>query len=209
MSLTAFLQTLSAQSSDVQQKFHADCSNLCIRVLTRLYPFVRAEDAADAVAETLLALAEGQVKGFVCDAAATAAHYRAELISFLARRVAPRKLISIWRKNRVHPDLIASFETQDIDIALAALPLLAQPVDPMVPAEQNQLRHQLYECISRLNQKLGGVIRLMLQDLSYDQIAQEMGLASTGTVKSRMWTATQRLKHCMGMSQGQEEVCDV
>ena len=48
-----------------------------------------------------------------------------------------------------------------------------------------------------------------LVDLSYDQIADAMSLASTGTVKSRVWTAMQRLKHCMGMSQGKEEVCDV
>lgn len=209
MSLTAFLQTLSAASTEVQQKFHVECSRLCIQVLTRAYPFVRAEDAADAVAESLLALAEGKVKGFVCDAPPTSADYRAELISFIARRIAPRKLIGIWRKNRVHPDLIANFENQDIEIALSALPLLAQPLDPIVPAEQTQLRHQLYECISRLNQKLGGVIRLVLQDLSYDQIADAMSLASTGTVKSRVWTAMQRLKHCMGMSQGKEEVCDV
>ena len=90
-------------------------------------------------------------------------------------------------------------KTQPIEDSLGREPAADcnEYFDPELICEQDEVKKQVWQCISKLNEKHREVIILRhFQDMSYDQIAAAL-FCSKGTVMSRLYNARKKLKELL------------
>lgn len=128
--------------------------------------------------------------------------YKADLIRFLAKTVAFRRLLDMLEQHKdeiLLRDLITSNHDELSDDTMYESLMPAEDDDPINNALENlQLVQRLQRCVEHLTPKLNEVIRCVLSDLKQADTAMVLGIPE-GTVKSRLNEAVKKLKRCMGI----------
>lgn len=128
--------------------------------------------------------------------------YKADLIRFLAKTVAFRRLLDMLEQHKdeiLLRDLINSNHDELSDDTMYESLMPAEDDDPINNALENlQLVQRLQRCVEHLTPKLNEVIRCVLGDLKQADTAMVLGIPE-GTVKSRLNEAVKKLKRCMGI----------
>ncbi|MDD0814572.1 RNA polymerase sigma factor [Curvibacter sp. HBC28] len=164
------------------------------------YPSVTGDDAEDAISQTLADLVDGKIKGFECDALPHSTAYAQALTTYLARQIAPRKLIDSWRKQAKDLAKVSIDELMDTPQGEAWLQRELYKSHQNRPPEAWELEHQLQllsHCLNQLSAPLRSVVQGRLADESQAETAQRLGLGKVETVKSRMFSAIKKLQLCM------------
>jgi RNA polymerase sigma factor (sigma-70 family) len=189
MQLAEFISWLRC-SRQREQDFLLELRTKSLLRLFQKYHFVRGADAEDAVSETLVALLAGKVSGFSCDEPIDSAAFRLVLINYLSRHVAPRKLVDVLRRGKSKHLL----DGVDLDSEVVQFEFGLWTEDPL---ERTQNSARLKNCVNGLSDKLRPVAQGVMDGEEQKDIARRLGIASVGTVKSRLSEAMKRLRDCL------------
>lgn len=173
-----------------------------LRVLGYRFPKIPHQMLEDAVMLAFKQLWGDQLGQFSSAYPVNTEHYRLDLIRFLARTVAFRRLLDMLEQHKdeiLLRDLITSNQDDFSDDTMYESLMQTDDDDPIHDALENlQLVQRLRRCVDHLTPKLSEVIRCVLGDLRQADTALMLGIPE-GTVKSRMNEAVKKLKRCMGI----------
>lgn len=204
MSIPLFLDHLRRQSA-ARDSFVDGLRRQALRGFYFQYPGVSGDDAEDAISQTLAELVDGRIKGFECAEAPDSAPFARALSAYLARQIAPRKLMDLWRKQKKEGAKLSIDELMETPQGEAWLQRELYKSHQNRPPAAGELEHQmqvLSDCLAQLSAPLRVVVQGRLADESQAETAQRLGLSKVETVKSRMFSAIKKLQLCM-KSQGQ------
>ncbi|MBR7783604.1 RNA polymerase sigma factor [Undibacterium luofuense] len=201
MSLRPFLDHL-ATSPDEMRQFFQHARSTMLRVLGYRFPKIPHQMLEDAVMQAFKQLWGDQLGQFSSVHPVHTELFRAELIRFLARTVAFRRLLDMLEQHKdeiLLRDLITSNQDDCSDDTMYESLMPKEDDDPIHDALENlQLVQRLQRCVDHLTPKLSEVIRCVLGDLRQADTALMLGIPE-GTVKSRINEAVKKLKRCMGI----------
>lgn len=205
MSLRQFLDHL-CQSPEEMHSFFLHGRAFALRVLGRRFSNLPHQMLEDAVMHAFHQMWNEELGSFSSPHECRSEAFKTDLIRFLARTVAMRRLLDQLRLRKrevLLGDMADSTQAGESEHQLFDRLLPPEDDDPLTGAlERQQLLHRLQRCVEHLTPKLHQVIHGMLEDLRQIDSAQRLGIPE-GTVKSRMNEAVKKLKRCMGV--GKEE----
>lgn len=157
------------------------------RVFSRAYGLLKNKEDAEEVTQDTFIRAKNGIDSFRGECSASTWLHR------IATNLARNKYWYWWRRKKVDSMSLDTPLNDDTAASFADTIACAKPT-PADNALSGEFSEILPRAINMLDEKYAQILRLRAQqDLSYEEIAQELGM-TVGTVKSRLSRAREQLR---------------